>query len=210
MSKHIGNHDDYDAAPEVLNTPDEGWDTLTRTVRLSAASLLAAHEAFPKGQAHPDYENMFVADRQGFRELACGLNRFEGEVIYQGIADETRPLRFQIDSYGERSTYDAVISPASATPAPTDVSQPRLGVTVRYIAIGRPDTSDVGTNVAPPTPPDGSWALPGNAFSGASDVILAYPDGWVLEKRTGPNVPGTEIWLVEDNYVYYLEWRPQG
>lgn len=210
MSFFFSNYEDYEAEPPELSTPEEDFDTLVIKPRFSAVSLLAAHQTYGKGDAHPDYAHMYVTDRT-LRELACGTGRYGGQVVYRGIADLDRPYRFVIESFGERSTYDAVLSPASPVLAvPTDISQPRLGVTVRYISIGRPDTDAIGTNVVPPSPPDGSWDPPDNAFSGATDVILAYPDGWVLEKRTGPNIPGTELWMAEDVFAYYFEWRPRG
>jgi hypothetical protein len=217
LSVFITTDEDYEAQPPELVTPEDDWDVLTIHPVVSAASLLAAHQLYDKGAAynthgigHSGFADMFVAERE-FAELACGTGRFGGRVVYKGIADTDRPVRFHIETHGERSTYDSVISPISdPDAAPHDISQPRLAVTVKYLSSARPDESEIGTNVTPPTPPGGAWVPPDNAFATSVDVILAYPAGWVLEKRSCPNVPGADVWMVEDHYVYYFDWRPNG
>jgi hypothetical protein len=210
MSKFLTTDDDYDAEPEELSTPEEDFDVIVKYPVVGAASLLEAHLIYDKGLAHPDHSHMYVVDR-AFKEIACGTGRYAGRVTYKGIADTARPQRFELDTYGERSTYENVITPSlPGVPTPTDISQPRFGLTVRYLSTTRPDTSLVGTNLDPPDGPGGAWDVPENAFASSPDVILAFPWGWVLEKRTGPNLPGREVWFVEDSYVYYLQWRPNG
>ncbi|OAI55334.1 hypothetical protein AYO49_05650 [Verrucomicrobiaceae bacterium SCGC AG-212-N21] len=210
MSVFITSGGTYEVEPDVVTTPEDDFDTIVSHVVRSAGSLTAVLAVYDKGNAHPDFSNMRVVDRN-FHELVCGTGRYEGYVTYRGITINDHPFKFQIETYGERTTYDSIFSPSSPfVAAPHDVSQARLGLTVRYISTSRPDTDAVGTAVVPPNGPGGGWNVPENVFDFYSDVILAYPDGWVLEHRSGPNIPGHEIWMVEDAYVYYQPWRPRG
>lgn len=197
----------WDEKPPESHCPEDDWDTLIIFPVIDAASLLAAHQLYDKGSSHADYSSMYVADRT-FSELKCGTGYYRGQVTYKGILDDTRPIKYHLESYGERSTYDDTTSPNWVGPpgAPHDISVPRIGLTAKYLLDTLPDTSEVGTNVAPPI----SLWEPTNAFSSSTDVVIAYPDGWVLEKRTGPNIPGTDTWMVEDVYVFYQPWRPNG
>ena len=200
----------YEYEPRDLVTPEDDFDTLTIYPCIATSSQSTAMGTYSLGATLSGYGDMHVVHRE-FRETLCGSGRFRGKVTFKGIYEASRPVRSFMDSQGDRSSYQAVASPSSGgVSAPHDISLPRLAVTVRYLADGRPDESDIGTNQTPPAPPDGAWVPPDNPFSSATDVIFSYPDGWVLEKRSGPNIPGTGKWLIEDHYVFYQDWRPNG
>lgn len=206
MAIWISSGDDFgDLKAERYIRSEEDWDVIIKTPVVDAVSMSAALAQFAYGEQHPDESTMYVAMVTG-EELICGSGKYALEVTYKGALAE-RPYKYHIDSYAERNTYESVLLPGESLPLPADVSQPRLGLTVRYIALDRPDTSAIGTQV---TPPLSAIDTPTNAFGSSTDVIVAYPDGWVLENRSGPNIPGTEAWMVEDKYVYYQPWRPRG
>jgi hypothetical protein len=206
MAIWISSGDDYgDLEPEDVVRSEDDWDVIIKKPVVAASSKAAALAQYDYGDAHEDHAEMVVAFARA-KPLFCGGNKWAMEVHYKGRLNSSRPYKFQIDSYAERNTYENVLLPGESVKVPADVSQPRLGITVRYVSVDRPNTALIGTNVVPPlTDVD----APDNVFSFSTDVIVAYPDGWVLENRGGPNIPGSEIWLVEDKYVYYQPWRPR-
>lgn len=194
----------WDERPDELSVADDDWDTVVSHPVITG-SLSTPLSTFGKGTPHGTFGNCVVCELSGWRELVCGSGYFGGTVVYKGIADTSRPDRYSVESYGERSSYDNIESPAGG-PGPHDVSQPRVGLTHKYVTDAGPRTEDVGTEQTPPL----AITPPANVFSSATDVILSYPDGWVLEKSTGQQIQGGDWWLVEDVYVYYQPWRPNG
>ena len=193
----------WDAQAPVLTEPEDDFDILQLYPVVQAASLKAALALYARGdELSSPYTNMFVVDAKG-APLVCSSGFYALEVTAKGIA-HARDAKYQIDSYANRNSYKLVQGGAYPTPAPYDISEPQLGLTVRYITSSRPDTGDVGKNITPPL----SLDTPESIWVEITDTVFAEPSGWVLEKRTGPNIPGTEFWAITDNYVYYQETRP--
>jgi hypothetical protein len=206
MAIWISSGDDFgDLEPEDVVRSEDDWDVIIKKPVVTAASETAALAQYDYGDAHDDHAEMVVAFARG-KQLFCGSNKWALEVHYKGRLNSSRPYKYHLDSSAERNTYESVLLPGALLPSPADVSQPRLGLTVKYVSVTRPNTALIGTNVSPPL---ADLDAPDNVFSFSTDVILAYPDEWVLEKRGGPNIPGSEIWLVEDYYVHYQPWRPR-
>jgi hypothetical protein len=190
--------------PPVLMEPEDDFDIYTLYPVVSAASINAACAQFDKGSTPSGVSGNFFCTEVTGSELVCGSGLFSMQVTCKGLARE-KPAKYEINSYAERNSYRAVNTPAYALgPAPHDLSEPRLGLTVRYISADIPDTSVIGTAQTPPL----SLDTPANIWDSITDTVFAFPYGWVLEKRTGPNIAGTTYYFVTDAYVYYQPVRP--
>lgn len=187
----------------VLTAPEDGWDTLVIHEVVSAGSNAAAQSTYTKGAASADYTAMFCADMKSFA-IIPGQDWYDLVSTWKGLAED-KPAKWSINSYSERNTYQLVNAPGFTIPGPGDISEPKVGLTARYISIDIPDGSEVGTAVTPSL----DYANPANIWASAPNVVQSYPFGWTLDKRESETIAGATIFLITDYFVYYQPWRPQ-
>ena len=200
----VHNLGGYMAEPPEVTTPDDGWDTYVIHPVVEAADEASALEVYAKGDA-ASFGALYVSEVQA-KQLIYGVDSWRLQVTYKGLA-QTRLVKWSTQGYAERSSYQLALAPGMGSPGPVDVSEPKVGVTARWISESDPDTSLVGTHVVPaftPSLPDNVWGTIPD-----SDAVLNYPSGWVLEKRETENLPGSHIWLVTDYFVYYQVFHPK-
>lgn len=184
----------------------EGFDTgvLRRTVRASssaAARGLIAHSANPPGSVG-GFGAMYCVHRRA-RKVVCGL--YETEHHFRGILNAgSKPFKVQARGYSEKQSTSAGVYPGQGANVPLESNQGLVGITVHYPALTAPTLAISGSNASPPV----SVTAPDNIWDSIANPIHTYPYGWVLDAREYENIPGSNIVLVTDQYVYYQRYKP--
>jgi hypothetical protein len=205
MSIAIYADTDWESAPPEANATEDGWDTLTRHEIISAVSLNAAVASYTKGASDTSFANMHLVDVKA-KHLVTNLSFYEMELGYKGILED-KPVKYKFVTLSERNSYKNItFAGYLATPGAGDVAEPRIGVVARWISTTQPSMAIVGTAVTPdlaPTPPDSVWdSIP------SDQIIRNIPKWWVLDARMPEQIPGTNVWLVEDTFSFYQTVKP--
>ena len=190
---------------DEVSTPEEGFDTVTWKEVVTAFSEKAAIERFTKGQQVSGYDYVYIVDVKA-QELICGAGAYSCTITARGLVGG-KPYKYRFLTLPERNSYQSVIYAGYLSlPGAADVAEPRVGVNIKWISAGRPDMSIVGTQV---TEPDVAPAVPAEIWDTITNPVRNIPKWWVLDSRNPEQLPGTELWMVDDVISYYQPLRPQ-
>jgi hypothetical protein len=192
----IGNSaSGYVLEKPLLSRAAEGWDEVREVVRLS---LGADDTSLVLGAARTIAGvpgNWYV---QSARETGCQLGMRVVEIVSKGLSS-SKGFIAEPTAYTEAVTGIITNIPGAPNPAKGSVAVPRVGVNVRWLSEENPNSSVVGTMVAPPA----TFGVPGYPILPEPDVALYhFPNGWYLAKRDSQRLPLTALHFVFDYYVF--------
>lgn len=189
---------------EMIEEDDalEGFDTITLRRTIRAASAQAARQTIGLGDNASGYGNMFCIQRKATR---AGCEKYECTFTFRGIMT-SKPYKVRRRNYSEKQSASPALYPGQSTPVPLEGNQGLVGLTISYVATTLPSMTNSGTGQSPPV----SVSTPNNLWSAIVSPIHTYPYGWVLDSRETDEIPGTEVALVTDNYIYYHRYKPGG
>lgn len=192
----------------------EGFDTLVMRRRIRAATARLARRSVNLSSNPPtsgdagNYSYMFCVQRRA-SFVVCGV--YDCEFTYRGILDATKPYKIRGRCFSERQSASAANYPGYSA-VPVESNQGLIGITVNYVATTPPALTITGTNQTPPvslTPPS-PFVPPSNIWTSIENPIHVFPYGWVLDAREFDDVPGSDVVLVTDQYVYYHHFKVGG
>jgi len=196
---------------DVLSSPEIGFDTLSRRILYRAdpaevpqtdadvAALLG------KGAVHPRYAAMYSMTH---RLVGREGEWMEIDTTYKGLATNKGTKR-SYATYVESSSGERILMGASQQGQgyPSFVNklramQPAVAVIDSYVTTGAPSLASVGSPAASghggalPAAPNSIWTF-------LEDPTWVYPSGWILERRDLDQLPGANVFFVQDHYVYH-------
>ena len=81
-------------------------------------------------------------------------------------------------------------------PRSGDILWPRPEVRASYVQIGNPGMADIPSAQIPPINP-GVFDPP---LTG--DLKWHWPNGWVIAARDAENLSGTNVWFIQETYMF--------
>lgn len=199
---------------EQMDTDEslDGWDTavIRRTVRADSAEqargMIGLGAALGDVVSAPHPYLVCVASRA--RERVCTF--YETEHTFRGVFSTDKPYKVRITNNSERQSTQSGLYPGEITPVPLESNQGLISLVLMYPATTRPALDASGLAETPPTLPGGAITPPDNIWDSITSPIHVYPYGWVLDSREVDEIPGTELGLVTDTYIYYQRYKPGG
>lgn len=196
-----------------------GFDTATMPVLVKSQSRTGIKALFPRGMAHPSYPNMYLESRGKIDFLRGGCSEmmltFSGLGI-ESLSDPNLPagiVAMRMEDVGQNrdrtwtaGTLSGTIPGFSANTngLATRVVEVQPGCNIWFVANKRmatPNVLNLPVASGLPTPPTSS-------YSWLQNPTRVYPNGWVLKAWSNNNIPGTDIWLCQWNYIYEQPYQP--
>ena len=191
----------------------------------------AAGLSLAEGAAYPGYSKLFVerlslrvTGETGTASISClGLVSMRAKTLRRvsafGQEVSIGPTTYEgselvgIDTDGDGEPDDTArqlveVLRTTVTPSGSGkrwiISEPMLGVVDTYFMDTLPDTTLIGTQLAPPNAPPN----PAYIWGGFQDALrFVHPNGWVLENREYDSV-FPNIYQVIDTYAFKHPARP--
>lgn len=169
----------------------EGFDEATETW------LVTDRADFGIGSASSLFSGMYVTD-VSFEVLDPDFDYCRANVKYKGINASRDQKLFLSTAAREMGIENVAVNlPGGWTdPRSGDVLWPRTEVRASYVQIGTPTMSDIPSASAPPINP----GVFNPSLTG--DLKWHWPNGWVISSREAENLTGTDVWLVQETYMF--------
>lgn len=153
--------------------------------------------AFVLGTVSSEQGGMYVSD-VSFERIDPDFNYWRANVKYRGIL-RTKDQKIHLSTAAREMGIEniAVRLPGGWNdPRSGDILWPRPEVRASYVQIGTPGMADIPSASAPPINP-GVFDPP---ITG--DLKWHWPNGWVIVARETENLVNTNVWFVQETYMY--------
>ena len=177
-----------------LTRVSEGFDEASETWLVSDRSTFAI------GLQSSLISGMYVTDIT-WEILDPSFDYCRCNVKFKGI-NGSRDQKIHLSTAAREMGIEniAVNLPGGWTdPRSGDVLWPRPEVRASFVQIGTPIMSDIPSASAPPVDP--------GVFQPTltGDLKWHWPNGWVITAREAENLVGTNVWFVQETYIYNAE-----
>jgi hypothetical protein len=159
--------------------------------------LVLGRNSFLLGSISSEQGGMYVSDVT-FERLDPSFDYFRANVKYRGIL-RNKDQKINLSTAAREMGIEniAVLLPGGWNdPRSGDILWPRPEVRASYVQIGNPGMADIPSARIPPINP--------GVFNPilTGDLKWHWPNGWVISAREAENLVGTNVWFVQETYMF--------